>query len=164
MILLLLAVGVLVGSGLAALAAFRSPRLASTVGTVGEVGGCLIGLVPAVRALAGVAFPDVRHAWAVPAGALVAGLDPLSAFFLVPVLGLSALAAVYGREYLLTYAPRKSLVPPTFFFNLLVASLIGVVIARDGVLFLVAWELMTIASYMLIAFEHEDAAARRAGW
>src|SRR5262249_50552886 len=80
------------------------------------------------------------------------------------LLGLSALTAVYGRQYLLAYAPRKSLAPPAFFFNLLVASLIGVVIARDAVLFLVAWELMTLASYMLITFEHEDAAARRAGW
>jgi formate hydrogenlyase subunit 3/multisubunit Na+/H+ antiporter MnhD subunit len=162
--LLLLAIAFLVGSGLAALAASHSPRLASALGAAGAVVGCLIGLLPAVRALQGAPASEFRHAWPVPVGALVAGLDPLSGFFLVPVLGLSAIAAVYGREYLLAYAARKSLAAPTFFFNLLVASMIGVVTARDAVLFLVAWEIMTLASYMLIAFEHENPAVKRAAW
>src|SRR5262249_20081341 len=137
MILLGLAVAILVGSGLVALALYRWPRPASAVGAIGAVVGCAIGLVPAVQVLTGESMSAFEHGWSAPAGALSFGLDALSGFFLVPVFVLSALAAVYGREYLLAYAARKSLAPPTFFFNLMVASMVGVVVARDGVVFMV---------------------------
>ena len=47
---------------------------------------------------------------------------------MLPILGLSALAAVYGGEYLLAYREKKSLGPPWFFYNLLVASMVLVVV------------------------------------
>ena len=43
--------------------------------------------------------PGLRMAWDVPYGSLEIGLDPLSAFFLLPLFGLGGLATVYGREY-----------------------------------------------------------------
>jgi len=162
--LVVLAVGILVASATLALALSSAPRLASALGAVGAVAACGVGMLPAIDALTQGPLTEVAHSWAVPAGSLVAGLDPLSAFFLIPMLALSALTAVYGREYLLAYAKRKSLGPPTFFFNLLVASMVGVVVARDGLLFLFAWEVMTLASYALIVFEYEDATVQRAGW
>ncbi|MEI8191766.1 MAG: proton-conducting transporter membrane subunit, partial [candidate division NC10 bacterium] len=39
-----------------------------------------------------------------------------------------------------------------------------VMLARNGVLFLIAWEIMALASFFLVIFEHEDAAVREAGW
>ena len=58
-------------------------------------------------------------------------MDALSAFFLLPVLGLSALAAVYGGDYLLAYRHEKSLGSPWFFFNLFVAGMVLVVDRPD---------------------------------
>jgi formate hydrogenlyase subunit 3/multisubunit Na+/H+ antiporter MnhD subunit len=162
--LVVVGVAVLVASGVLALAACRSQRLSTAVGALGTVIGCALAAAPAVRALGGASIPELRHAWAVPVGALIVGLDPLTAFFLLPLCALSALAAIYGRAYLLGYADRKLLAVPAFFYNLLVASMIVVVVARDGVLFLVGWELMTLASYLLVTFEHEDPAVKRAGW
>jgi formate hydrogenlyase subunit 3/multisubunit Na+/H+ antiporter MnhD subunit len=164
MTLLGLAVALLLGSGLVALGLYRWQRLSSGVGALGAVVGCALGMVPALQVLCGETLPTVERAWSAPAGEIAVAVDPLSAFFLLPIFVLSGLAAVYGREYLLAYASRKSLAPPTFFFNLMVASMVGVVTARDGVLFMVAWELMTVASYVLISFDYEDAAAKRAGW
>jgi formate hydrogenlyase subunit 3/multisubunit Na+/H+ antiporter MnhD subunit len=91
-------------------------------------------------------------------------LDPLSAFFLLPALVLAGLAAIYGSHYMQAFADRRSLGAPTFFFNLLIASMLLVLIARNGLLFLVAWELMSLSAYFLVTFEHEQADARRAGW
>jgi formate hydrogenlyase subunit 3/multisubunit Na+/H+ antiporter MnhD subunit len=91
-------------------------------------------------------------------------VDALSAFFLLPVLGLSALAAVYGGDYLLAYRREKSLGSPWFFFNLFVAGMVMVVVARTAFLFLVAWEIMSLAAYCLVTFEHEKAEVRKAGW
>ena len=39
-----------------------------------------------------------------------------------------------------------------------------VVVARNGVLFLVAWEVMSLASFFLVTFEDETASVREAGW
>jgi len=39
-----------------------------------------------------------------------------------------------------------------------------VLLARNAVLFLFAWELMAVASFFLVTFEHEHEAVREAGW
>ena len=103
--LLLLAVGVLVGSGALALLAARS-RWGSRLGASGAVAGCALAIIPAVRVLAGSATESLRVGWQVPYGAFFVEIDALSAFFLVPILSLSALAAVYGAEYLRRIARR----------------------------------------------------------
>ena len=100
-----------------------------------------------------------------PAGALVVGIDPLTAFFLAPLLLLAALAAIYGRAYLCAYADRKLARPPALSSSTCSSPAWSSCWSRaTRVLFLVAWEVMTLSSYLLVTFEHEDASVRRAGW
>ncbi len=153
-----------VAGGSVALFFARSPRLATLFGAGAAVFGSLLGLVPALRVLLGGASEGLRLPWDVAHGVFSVEIDPLSAFFLLPVLGLSALAAVYGGDYLLAYRKEKSLGSPWFFFNLFVAGMVMVLIARTVLLFLVAWEVMSIAACCLVIFEHEKAEVRQAGW
>lgn len=164
MSLLLLGLGVLIGGGLLAALVGRSPRLANALGAATAVAGSAIAFVPAVGVLvSGASLPPLTWAWNVPFGSFTIGLDPLSAWFAAAILGLAILAAVYGAGYLAHYADRKSLGPPWLFFNLLVAAMVLVVVARNGVLFLVAWEGMALASYFLVTFEDEQSSVREAG-
>jgi len=39
-----------------------------------------------------------------------------------------------------------------------------VLIARDGIAFVMAWEVMTLTSYLLVTFDHAEPEVRRAGW
>jgi formate hydrogenlyase subunit 3/multisubunit Na+/H+ antiporter MnhD subunit len=126
--------------------------------------GCVLGLVPAVRVLSGAGSESLRWNWDAAHGPFVIELDALGAFFLIPVLGLSALAGVYGGNYLLAYRGRKSLGVAWFFFALFVASMALVVLARTAYLFLAAWEVMSLSAYFLVTFEHEKPEVRRAGW
>jgi hydrogenase-4 component B len=162
--LLLVALGVLVVSGGLAWTASRAPAIASAIGAAGAVGACAVALVPTVRALFGDVPESIRMGWRVPLGAFVVEIDSLSAFFLVPVFVLGGLAAVYGRAYMRSADAKRSLGPSIFAFNLLIASMALVVIARNGVLFLVAWEVMALAGYVLVTFDHDEAEVRRAGW
>jgi formate hydrogenlyase subunit 3/multisubunit Na+/H+ antiporter MnhD subunit len=161
----LIALAVLGMGAFAALAFNSTPTRASLFGAAGAVIGGAIGLVGAVLALL-----DGREATLIFGqevlfgGRLVAGIDPLSAFFLAPVFLLGILGAIYGRTYLLHYRAEKWLGPPWFSFNLLVASMAAVVLARDGLTFLVAWEAMSLSAYSLVSFEHEIPSSRRAGW
>src|SRR4026207_384478 len=120
--LLLLALGVLVGSGALALLAARS-RWGSRLGASGAVAGCTLAIIPALRVLAGSATESLRVRWQGPGRALLGASDARSAFFLVPILGLSALAAVYSAEYLAAYRETRRLGAAWFFFNLLVATM-----------------------------------------
>ena len=133
-------------------------------GVGGTLIGCLYGIIPAVRVALGQPSQSLRMAWDVPYGSLFLELDPLSGFFLIPVFLLCALAAIYGAEYLEEYRGRKALAPPWFFFNLLVASMVIVILARNGVLFLMAWEVMALSSFFLVTFEDEKESTRQAGW
>jgi formate hydrogenlyase subunit 3/multisubunit Na+/H+ antiporter MnhD subunit len=108
--------------------------------------------------------PSWVHAWAVPGGRLVLHLDPLAAFFLLPACLLALLCAVYAAGYLHAYPRPKALGPHWFFFNLLVAGIILVLTAANAVLFLAAWEIMTVASFFLVAFEHRQPEVRQAAW
>jgi hydrogenase-4 component B len=165
--LLLVAVGLLAGSALAALLLGRNARLATGVGVLGAVAGSALGLVPALTALAG-GRPEPASLvlpWlGTIQGSFSVELDALSAFFLVLVLVVCGLAAVYGGAYWLPYAGRKSLGAAWFFYNLLTASMVLIVVARNGVLFLIAWEAMAVTSYFLVTFESEKDSVRRAGW
>ena len=128
------------------------------------VATCLLALIPTLRVLVGGSSLSVSLPWDVPHGDFSIGLDMLSAFFLLPVLVLSALAAVYGANYLLPYRGKKSLAASWFFFGTFVAGMIMVLIARTALLFLISWEAMSLSAYFLVTFEHEKEEVRRAGW
>jgi hydrogenase-4 component B len=155
---------VLLGSGLAALATARWPRWSSFLGCAGAPLAALLAAPPVARALAGAETLRAELPWGLPGGALVLGLDALSAFFLVPVLGLSALAALYGRAYLAAHADARRVAASWFFFNGLCAAMMAVTLARNGILFLVAWETMSLCAYVLVSFDYERAEVQRAGW
>jgi formate hydrogenlyase subunit 3/multisubunit Na+/H+ antiporter MnhD subunit len=94
-------------------------------------------------------------------------LDPLSGFFLA-VVGLLVFAvALYGPGYVRTYVHmrnRQSLVALGAFTALFVLGMYLVVLADDAFVFMIAWELMSVASYFLVAHQHQHAANRRAAF
>ncbi len=160
---LLLALGLILAGGTLSLVAHRQRRLSTGAALTGLVFGAVLGLSAAVDVLRGAAVHSIHLPWSVPFGSFALGLDPLSGFFLVPVLILPAVAGVYGAAYLREWSGRKNLGVSWFLFNTLVACMALVVTARNGVLFLVAWEVMALASYGLVVFEDEREEVRRAG-
>src|SRR5207253_2957669 len=118
---------------------------------------------PTLRVLLGGPAESLSWNWDATHGALRLELDSLSAFFLLPVLGLAALAAVFGGDYLLAVRDAKNLGSPWFFFNAFVAGMVMVLVARTVLVFLVAWVAMSITAYFLVTFEHEKAEVRQAG-
>ena len=167
-IALLLAVAVLLIGAVAVLLLSRSGRDYSWLGAGSVVVAAVLGCVPAVRVLGsnvGGPIISLRSAPApIPWGEIFIEVDPLTAWFLIPTLLVSALAAIYGVGYLRPWRGKRSLGPAWFFYCLLVLGMMLVLVARNAVLFLYAWELMAIASFFLVTFEHERQSAREAGW
>jgi len=163
LLLVVAGIGLLLATALAAALAGRRDWLAIRIGTAGAVAASALGIVAAVAHLLRGGEVAAQAPWRLPLGAVAVGIDPLSAFFLLCVFVVSGLAAVYGAGYLAAYLGTRRVAPAVAFFNLLVAAMTGVVIARDGVLFLVAWEVMTVASFFLVTFEDDRETTRRAG-
>lgn len=161
--LLLCSLIILFGGALLQFAFARRTALIRMAGPAVTVAGAVIGLIPVFRALGG--RPEGFHfSWSMPFGSFSASLDGLSAFFALPILVVSALAAVYGAEYLKPYEGKKNLAAFWFFYNVLAGSMLLVVTARNAILFLLAWEIMSLSSFFLVVFESEEDNTRRAGW
>lgn len=153
----------LLGSGLASAVCRRSTENSSAWGAGGAVAGGLLGLAGALSAMMWPRSVEWSAIWPWLAGRFHVGLDTLSAAFLMPVFILTAAAAVYAAGYW-RHSPPARVAGGWLFFNLLTIGMALVVVARDAVLFLAAWELMTIASFRLVAFEPERPGVVRAAW
>lgn len=92
-------------------------------------------------------------------------IDPLSGFFFC-VLGLPLIAvSFYGPGYVREFEHGKySLAVLGLFTGLFVAGMELVLLADDALVFMIAWELMSVGSYFLVTYQHEHAANRHAGF
>ncbi|MHB8417604.1 MAG: proton-conducting transporter transmembrane domain-containing protein [Myxococcales bacterium] len=154
---------VLVVGGALAFAASARPAWALRLGSLSALAGSAWGLWAALAALASKAPVQVALGGWAPAGPIQLRLDALGAFFELPVFALGALGALYGLGYLRHAGQRRSLGAALFAYDLLIASMALVAAADGALLFLFSWELMSISSYVLVTFEHEDEQVRSAG-
>lgn len=126
---------------------------------LGVVGlGILFALTVAVSSFSGCV-------WAGKPGLLFPLADKLSALFLV-ILSVATLSVIlYARDYVKAYAEKKSAAHISVHylsFTWMFLAMQGVVLFREGFAFLISWELMTLASFLLILFEGEKRETRRA--
>ncbi|MEI6970233.1 MAG: proton-conducting transporter membrane subunit [bacterium] len=165
MTVLLVGLGIVAVSGVAAWVARGSERLSSLIGAAGAVTGSLVAMTGTAGTLVSGVTARLTVPWALPMASFSIEVDALSAFFLTIVLGLSLLTALYGWEYLRPISPAGSSGKCSWlWFNTLVVSMALVVIARNGVLFLLAWEVMSLSSFFLVAFESDREQVRSSAW
>src|SRR5207302_3964872 len=141
----------------------RSP-VAQAAGQAGAISGSLLGLLVAIRVLVTGQVEGMSGAWPMPGGGLHLEIDALSAFFLLPVFGLSVVTGLYGRSYLAGGDNRRGSAATWFHLNLLTAAMALVITARDGLLFLLAWEIMALAPFFVVIFDDRQASVRHAAW
>ncbi len=113
-------------------------------------------------------LPDVAagviHAaaweWSPGLGAALAfRIDGLGLLFALIVAGVGTLIFLYAGAYLRGHPHLDRL---QGLLALFMISMLGVVLADDLLLLFVFWELTTVASYLLIGFDHERQEARQA--
>lgn len=161
---LLIAVGLLLLSGAMAATLRERGDTAQRIGQAGAVLGSLVGLTAGIVALWGSTPAQLALNWPMPGGGIHLGIDRLSAYFMLPIFAVSALAGLYGRSYLATHAEPADAAASWLHLNALTAAMALVVVARDGLFFLLAWEIMALASFFLVIFEDRREATRHAAW
>jgi len=88
-------------------------------------------------------------------------IDALAAFFLLVIGSLLLPVAIYSQGYL---RHESSIAALAVFLPLFVLGMIGVVISDDAYTFMLFWEVMSLSSYFLVTFKHENLENRKAGF
>lgn len=91
-------------------------------------------------------------------------IDGLSAFFLLVIGTVATFASLYGIGYRARSGGHYRSESFGFFYALFLAGLFLVPAVNNALFFLIAWEVMSLASYFLVVSEYHDADAVRAGF
>lgn len=142
----------------------RSWRVAHAIGSGSAIMAALIGIAAAgtvMRSPARVVdfwfdFP-VLGAWSMR-------VDAVTGIFLLVTFVVSGTAAVFATGYLRSYVTGRLALWLWPCFNLMVAAIVMVLIANSVLFFLLAWEALTLATFVLVIMEHEKLESRKAAW
>jgi formate hydrogenlyase subunit 3/multisubunit Na+/H+ antiporter MnhD subunit len=97
-------------------------------------------------------------------GDIAIRIDGLSAWFILIINFTSLTGVIYGIGYLKAYANSSSkLTLHWSLFILFHLSMVWVCMLQNGFAFLLAWELMSLSSMLLVIFDHNNATTLKAG-
>ncbi len=119
--------------------------------------------IPAVHALGGKPV-NLFISGLSPFGALPIRIDALSAWFIL-IINLTCInGALYGMEYMKAYAQQKAnLSMHWILFLLFHCSMVWVCMFQHSIAFLIAWEVMSLSSLLLVIFDHQNKKTLQAG-
>lgn len=138
------------------------PALGQRIAAVFVVVASILGEFAVGTLLSGSPAAAYRIDWPLPFGPALLSADHLSTLFLLPLFLVAGCVAVYSVAYWPTgeHAGAGRL---TLFLGLFAAAMVMVVMARHGVLFLIAWEVMALSAYFLLTTEQQSSEVQRVG-
>lgn len=145
-----------------------SGRLALGVGHLAALAGAMVGFGVSLGVLLGP--PGLTLIQPLPAifpfARLSLSVDGLSAYFLLVISLVGVAAAFYGPAYLRTHSPDAGAArqgAQVLALNVFLGCMAFVCCAGDALTFLLCWEGMTLASYVLVVSDDTDGENARAG-
>ncbi len=148
---------ILLSAGLA-LVATRIP-LAGRLALLAGLAGAVLGLFTTGLCLLDPASAQLEMAWPTIGGLFRLNLDPLAAIFLLPLFLIFGAGQLYGIGYRHHHASWINI-----FYPLLASGMVLLFTAGNGVLFLIGWEIMALAGYLLVLTDRQDDEVFKSGF
>ncbi|HEY5492782.1 MAG TPA: proton-conducting transporter membrane subunit [Gemmatimonadaceae bacterium] len=139
-------------------------RAAPRVWLAATLAGVAAGLASAIRVLSGGGEWEWWSAFRVGGELLHLRLDGISALFLALLCVIAGAGALYASEYWTDGSHPSTARAGRRWWNTLVLSMGVVLLASNGLHFLIGWEVFTISAYFLITLDRANPEVRRAGW
>lgn len=119
--------------------------------------------IPAISAILGKPIIDIYHLSGF-LGDITVKIDALSAWFIL-IINLTVInGTLFGIGYLKSYQDLKTnLAIHWVFLTLFHSSMLWVCMLEHGLAFLVAWEIMSLSSLVLVIFEYQKKETLKAG-
>ena len=163
-LLFIVMLGVLLLGALLSFVLQRKPRLCILVGFTFANLACLFGLILGPTLLLSKRSLEIILPWTVFGTSLQFSVDPLAAFFITVISVLSLPVSVFSYGYVRAYIGKQNVGVLGLFYNLFILSMMALVSSSNSFMFLFFWEVMSLVSYFLVVFEHQDPRVRRAGF
>jgi len=129
------------------------------------IAGSLWGLLFASAILiSGQALSFVAGTSPFPLLSLAMHIDMLSALFIFIISLIALFCSIYGIGYVKHFYKKYNIGTLGFFYHLFIAGMVLVVTASNGIFFLIAWEIMSVASYFLVVYDRNDENNVKAGF
>lgn len=141
----------------------KKPGTGQAFAAVATILATLAGVAASMQLLFSYTTITYVLEWNLPFGPCELVIDPLSAFFMLPVFLVSAAGSLFALGYWPSAEHRTTERGLTFFYGLLASSMAILLMARNGVFFIMLWEVMALSAYFLLVTEHESKDVRRAG-
>lgn len=90
-------------------------------------------------------------------------LDFISAFFVFVISLIAFLCSIFAFGYVKHFYGKYNIGALNFFYNLFILGMILVATAHNSLLFLIVWEIMSLASYFLVIYERKEESNLKAG-
>jgi NADH-quinone oxidoreductase subunit L len=144
----------LISAAVLAFSSKKARRLAGAISIAAMVGGFLLSLAAFMRTFGHhEAFREVYNFTWMQVGhhpiKLGFSLDPLTAVMLLMVTFVGSLIFIYSTGYM---AHDENYVKFFCFMSLFAAGMLGLIVANSLILFFMCWEIVGLASYLLIGF------------
>ena len=91
-------------------------------------------------------------------------IDQLSTFFIFIISLITLFSSIYALDYVKHYFKKYNIGALGFFFHLFIVGMLLVVTASNGIFFLIAWEIMSVASYFLVIYDRNELKNVQAGF
>jgi hydrogenase-4 component B len=153
----------MLGSGVPGLPMGRTSDRGEKFFVILIVLGSLCGILGTLLSLAQADSAALDLPWSLPGAAFSLAIDPLSAVFLFPLFFVAPLGAIYGLGYWPQREHPNNGRKLRLFYGVISASMVLLLCARNGLLFLFAWEAMALSGFFLITTEDDQSDTRRAG-
>ncbi len=161
--LLFAALGCFAAGAVVSVLAARQPSISRLAGNgftlLGASGTLVLGLAGVAASPLQLSLPGPF-----PIGDLAFDLDRLSGFFLLVIAAGSVPSALYAMGYTREYEGKASLAAMGLATNVFLGAMVLVALARNVLTFLAVWELMSLASYLLVLTESDRKETQRAAW
>jgi len=142
---------------------FASTKGKGIIAVVAVIVNALISSVVAVQALSGHSF-EIILTGTTAFNAVPVTIDALSAWFIVVINFTMVTGVIYGFQYMRQYLNQKSNITLHVAAYIIVhASLISICAVQNAMVFLLCWEILALAAFILVILEHHKEETLKAG-
>lgn len=142
--------------GVVSLMSRKNPHLSNMCGNGFAAAGSFLGMMSSAATLHGGKTFSCHVSSSFPLLSFSVSMDALSAFFVLTISTVAFMTSIFAAGYARHFYGKYDTGVLGFFYNIFIACMILVVTSDNALFFLMAWEIMSLASYFLVICEYRN--------